>query len=142
MTLAAIAKMSEIEVKKRVLTGRHDDPVRAIPAVIKCQGCDWKIPVRNALSGVLVAIAIFLNHDCFALLHLNSHDHKPILCADLPQMAHDGVHDPATHGFFSKIMRAISQQVFWSESVIAFCTRELRQLRLIVCVRGIHIALE
>ena len=109
MTLAAIAKMSEIEVKKRVLTGRHDDPVHAIPADIKCQGCEWKVRVRHALSGVLVAIAIFINHDCFAPLHLNTHDHKQILCADLPQMSHDCVHDPLAPGFFNKIMRAISQ---------------------------------
>ena len=40
----------------------HDHPVFAIPAGVKRDAVHWKVCVWDLLAGMLIAIAVFINH--------------------------------------------------------------------------------
>jgi hypothetical protein len=50
---------------------------------------------------------------------------KPVLSADLAQVAGDGIHHPKALGLFSQVFGAICQQVPAADTEIASCSNKL-----------------
>lgn len=84
-----------------ILTGQHDDPVLAIPTGIELDATQWEIGVFNGLPGVLIAVAIFIDHDRATVFNQQSNQDKPVLCAEFIQVADHGVHEPVSACGFS-----------------------------------------
>ena len=102
-----------------ILAGKHDDPVLAVPAGKKLDLAQWKVGVLNFLADVLVAIAVFIDHDGTAVLNFQADQHKPVLRADFIQMAGSGIHEPISPCCVGQVLDAVGQQTSACEWVVA-----------------------
>ena len=55
----------------------------SIPASVKLNGIRWEVGVGNLLAGVLVAVAVFVQHHRPDVVHLRLDHHKPVCGTDL-----------------------------------------------------------
>ena len=110
-----------------ILAGQHDHPVLLVPAGVESHFAQGKVCVGDLLPGVLSTIAVLVDHLRPALCDLHTDQHKPVLRADLTQMAGHSIHHPKALALFCQVLGAICQQVPAAESVVGTGTGELSQ---------------
>ena len=79
------------------------------------------------LACMLLAVAIFVNHGGFAALHVCDDQHKPVIGADLQQVADGGVNEPKALECFSQILHAIGDHKLACHTPILGSAGELAQ---------------
>ena len=67
---------SRLVQAKSILARQHDDPVLLIPAGIESDGVQGKVRMGNLLSGVLISIAVLVDHDSFSTFYRSFHNFK------------------------------------------------------------------
>ena len=98
---------SSLAQVRSILARQHDHPVVLIPAGIERDGVKGKVCVGNLLPGVLMVIAVLVDHHHPALCDSDPNQHKPILSADLAQVTGNGVHHPKASRLFCQVFGAI-----------------------------------
>jgi len=81
--------------------------------------------VWNFLAGVLMFIAVLVNHRCPAAIHSHTHVDKSVRGANLAKVAGNRIHHPKAPGLFRKVLGAICQQVPAADSVVLLAAGEL-----------------
>ena len=109
-----------------ILARQHDHPVFVIPAGVERHGVQQKICVGYLLPGVLMVIAIFVDHHRPALSDLHLDHYKPVLSANLTQVTGNGIHHPKASRLFRQVLGAISQQMLATDPVIGASPCESR----------------
>jgi hypothetical protein len=61
---------------------------------------EWKVGVGNFLAGVLMVVAVFINHHRPTLLHLQFYEYKPVSSANFIQMAGSSILKPISTRHF------------------------------------------
>ena len=98
-----------------------------VPAGIERDFAQGKVCVGDRLPGMLSTIAILVDHDRPAPCDLHSDQHKPILRANLTQMAGHSIHHPKASALFCQVLGAVCEQVPPADSVVATRAGELSQ---------------
>jgi hypothetical protein len=99
-----------------------------IPAGILFDAAERKVGIGNFLTGALMAVAVFINHHCPALLHLQFDVYKPIGRAYFIQVADSSVHESISNRRIGQVFGAIGEQVFAGDAVLASGAGELAQI--------------
>ena len=64
-------------------------------------------------------IAVLVDHQRPALVHLHTHKNKPIFGANLAHMAGHGIHHPKALTAFRQVSGTVGQQVPTADAVVA-----------------------
>ncbi len=109
-----------------ILARQHDHPVLLIPAGVKRDGVQGEVCVGYLLSGMLMIIAVLVEHNRSAFCDLHLDYDKPILCANFTQVAGNGIHHPKASRLFCQVLGAVRQQVPATDPVIRSSSSESR----------------
>ena len=85
---------TSLTLARLILTGQHDHPVLRVPAGVQRYGLQGEVGVGDLLPGQLMVIAVLVDHHRPALGHRDTYQHKPVLGADLAEVAGHSVHHP------------------------------------------------
>ncbi len=83
--------------------------MQTVPAGKKLDLTQWKVYVLNFLVYVIVAIAVLIDHDGTVVLHRQANQHKPVLLANVIEVAGSGIHEPMSHSCVGQILGAVGQ---------------------------------
>ena len=117
--------------RELVLTWQHDHPVVTVPADVERNLLEGEVRIGNRLASVLLAIAVFIDHDRCPALHQHLDQHEPVIGADFIQVAGNGIHDPPALRSLTQVSGAIGQQVPTSNAVVLLGAGKLRHAAVI-----------
>jgi hypothetical protein len=80
---------------------------------------------------MLLAITVFIGHDCCIALHHDPDWYLPVIGADFIQVAGNGTHDPPALRSIAEVAGAIGHQVPASNAVLVQGAGELGQAAVI-----------